>query len=322
MREGVEVTLARAGARRRLRAPDLGRRDPRARGGRRDRRLPAAAPAAERRRRCPADLLQLDADDYRNERSLPDGAGARDRQRPDRLPDRRGARRRRPRGVPLVRPRAVAAAADRRPRHRSGGRSRPASSTSRSSALPSPIGAARARTSLATGRDGGHDLQPADAARAGRRRSSAASAAPTAARRSSPGPARQRRRGATSATASFRELVCEPRRRARARAAGPARARALLRPRRARDARPRRRRRRRLRRRVPARLRLVGRRARARSTRSASRVHDEGASTAAPGLYFVGVHFLRKRKSSLLCGVGEDAAIVAGRIAAARGAPS
>ena len=36
-----------------------------------------------------------------------------------------------------------------------------------------------------------------------------------------------------------------------------------------------------------------------------------------PGLYFVGVHFLRKRKSSLLIGVGEDAAIVAGRIAEA-----
>jgi len=34
----------------------------------------------------------------------------------------------------------------------------------------------------------------------------------------------------------------------------------------------------------------------------------------------VGTHFLRTRKSSLLCGVGgvgEDAAIVAGRIAAA-----
>lgn len=44
-------------------------------------------------------------------------------------------------------------------------------------------------------------------------------------------------------------------------------------------------------------------------------VHDEGASTVAPGLYFVGVHFLRKRKSSLLIGVGEDAAIVAARIA-------
>ena len=40
-------------------------------------------------------------------------------------------------------------------------------------------------------------------------------------------------------------------------------------------------------------------------------VHDGCASTVAPGLYFVGVHFLRKRKSSLLIGVGEDAALVA-----------
>jgi putative flavoprotein involved in K+ transport len=47
-------------------------------------------------------------------------------------------------------------------------------------------------------------------------------------------------------------------------------------------------------------------------------VHDDGASTALPGLYFVGVHFLRKRKSSLLIGVGDDAAIVARRIAAAQ----
>jgi putative flavoprotein involved in K+ transport len=44
-------------------------------------------------------------------------------------------------------------------------------------------------------------------------------------------------------------------------------------------------------------------------------IHSDGASTAAPGLYFVGVHFLRKRKSSLLYGVGEDASIVAGQIA-------
>ena len=47
-------------------------------------------------------------------------------------------------------------------------------------------------------------------------------------------------------------------------------------------------------------------------------IHEEGASTVVEGLYFVGVHFLRKRKSSLLIGVGEDAAIVAGKIAAAR----
>ena len=46
-------------------------------------------------------------------------------------------------------------------------------------------------------------------------------------------------------------------------------------------------------------------------------IHKECASTVVEGLYFVGVHFLRKRKSSLLIGVGEDAAIVAGKIAAA-----
>jgi putative flavoprotein involved in K+ transport len=45
-------------------------------------------------------------------------------------------------------------------------------------------------------------------------------------------------------------------------------------------------------------------------------VHREGESTVAPGLHFVGVHWLRKRKSSALIGVGEDAAIVADSIAA------
>ena len=44
-------------------------------------------------------------------------------------------------------------------------------------------------------------------------------------------------------------------------------------------------------------------------------VHQEGASLAAPGLYFAGVHFLRKRKSTLFYGVGEDAAIVARLVA-------
>jgi putative flavoprotein involved in K+ transport len=46
-------------------------------------------------------------------------------------------------------------------------------------------------------------------------------------------------------------------------------------------------------------------------------VHVNGASTVAPGLFFVGVHFLRKRKSSLLYGVGEDAALVADGVAEA-----
>lgn len=46
-------------------------------------------------------------------------------------------------------------------------------------------------------------------------------------------------------------------------------------------------------------------------------VHHEGASTAAAGLYFVGSHLLRNRKSALFLGVGDDARIVADTIAAA-----
>jgi len=38
-----------------------------------------------------------------------------------------------------------------------------------------------------------------------------------------------------------------------------------------------------------------------------------------PGLYFVGVHFLRTRKSSLFIGVGDDARVVADAIAALEG---
>jgi putative flavoprotein involved in K+ transport len=49
-------------------------------------------------------------------------------------------------------------------------------------------------------------------------------------------------------------------------------------------------------------------------------LHRDGASTVVPGLHFVGVHFLRKRKSSLLFGVGEDAGIVARGIAGRLGA--
>jgi putative flavoprotein involved in K+ transport len=42
--------------------------------------------------------------------------------------------------------------------------------------------------------------------------------------------------------------------------------------------------------------------------------HD-GASTRVPGLHFVGVPWLRTRKSPLLLGVGEDAAVVASQLA-------
>ena len=46
-------------------------------------------------------------------------------------------------------------------------------------------------------------------------------------------------------------------------------------------------------------------------------IHVDGESVAVSGLHFIGVHFLRKRKSSLLIGVGEDAGVVADRIATA-----
>ncbi len=49
-------------------------------------------------------------------------------------------------------------------------------------------------------------------------------------------------------------------------------------------------------------------------------VQRDGASTVVGGLFFVGVHFLRTRKSSILLGVGEDAAIVARSVASRLGA--
>lgn len=44
-------------------------------------------------------------------------------------------------------------------------------------------------------------------------------------------------------------------------------------------------------------------------------LQEEGASSTVRGMYFCGVHYLRKRKSSLLIGVGEDAGIVARTLA-------
>jgi putative flavoprotein involved in K+ transport len=44
-------------------------------------------------------------------------------------------------------------------------------------------------------------------------------------------------------------------------------------------------------------------------------LHRDGQSAAVPGLWFAGVHFLRRRRSALLCGVGDDAAMVAEGIA-------
>jgi putative flavoprotein involved in K+ transport len=38
---------------------------------------------------------------------------------------------------------------------------------------------------------------------------------------------------------------------------------------------------------------------------------DDHHATEVPGLFFCGVHFLRNRRSSLMWGVGDDAAVVA-----------
>lgn len=51
-------------------------------------------------------------------------------------------------------------------------------------------------------------------------------------------------------------------------------------------------------------------------------VHSDCASAAAPGMFFVGSHFLRKRKSSNFYGFGEDAAIAAGQVASRHGGPT
>jgi len=51
-------------------------------------------------------------------------------------------------------------------------------------------------------------------------------------------------------------------------------------------------------------------------------LHTDGTSTAHPQLHFVGVHFLRSRKSSLLLGVGEDAELVADAVATSLGRAS
>jgi putative flavoprotein involved in K+ transport len=44
-------------------------------------------------------------------------------------------------------------------------------------------------------------------------------------------------------------------------------------------------------------------------------IHTDGESDIVPGLHFMGVHFLRKRKSAILLGAREDAEVVADRIA-------
>jgi len=47
-------------------------------------------------------------------------------------------------------------------------------------------------------------------------------------------------------------------------------------------------------------------------------IQHDGSSTVVPGLHFMGVHFQRKRASSLLLGVGEDAKVLANALVARR----
>ena len=44
-------------------------------------------------------------------------------------------------------------------------------------------------------------------------------------------------------------------------------------------------------------------------------IQRDGESSTVPGLYFIGSHFLRKRKSATFMGIGEDAVVVAEKIA-------
>lgn len=44
-------------------------------------------------------------------------------------------------------------------------------------------------------------------------------------------------------------------------------------------------------------------------------IQSDGESAVVEGLFFAGVHFLRKRKSSILLGIGEDAMVVGSRVA-------
>jgi putative flavoprotein involved in K+ transport len=49
-------------------------------------------------------------------------------------------------------------------------------------------------------------------------------------------------------------------------------------------------------------------------------LHTDGASTVVDGLHFMGVHFLRTRKSSILWGARDDAEVVAAGVAGRLGA--
>ena len=236
------------------------------------------------------------------------GPGAGRRQRPVRLPDRRGAPRGGPRGPPRLRPRRVDAAPDRRSRRRSGGLRRRVTSTTPVDSLPNPPRGCAANVQ-ATGHGGGHDLHYRTLQRMGVTLLGHFLGAEDGARALRSRPRRQRGLGRPaprqghgrlsqswppSAGLPWPELP-EPepirRRDARARRAWPGFGAVVF----AGGFRPD----------YESWVDCPGA-----FDELGFPIHDEGASTVVPGLHFVGVHFLRKRKSSLLIGVGEDAAIV------------
>jgi putative flavoprotein involved in K+ transport len=47
-------------------------------------------------------------------------------------------------------------------------------------------------------------------------------------------------------------------------------------------------------------------------------MHDRGAAAACPGVFFIGLPWLATRKSALIAGVADEAARIAGQVAARR----
>ena len=249
-------------------------------------------------------------------RSPPAGKGVGDRQRPDRLSDLRGAARGGPRGVSRLRASALGAAAARRPRHRV---------VAARDHLLRHVGRRAARAVSSPGREPAGDRSSRRPRPALPHVADDGCAAPGSPDRRRGAPRSFRRRPGRLGGVRRRALrrhqgdAQQPARRQGNGSTGAAGSSDVLR-RPAAGARPRRLRRRDLHNRLPSRLRALG----ALPVLDAMGfplTHDD-VSTVVPGLFFCGVHFLRKRKSSTLFGVGEDAAIVAQSIARNRSEPA